>query len=391
LKNPISKRFGNTGWSRIKLKTMKVFFSLGDISAENILYHLLPHLPKDWEIYAITGKKTERLLKSVGKIEDITATGVFEVLPKLGRILKTKKRVKDFIKREKPDLVVLMDAPGFNLPLAKEAKKLGAKKVVYFVLPQVWAWKENRKYILAEYCDALLSILPFEEQIFRPIAKGNFFYVGHPSVEILEKNLKGKKHFRNPKGDYFVIFPGSRKNEIKKHLKVLKETLPIAVKEFSLPAVLLTFREFKELLKPLRLLAKTVYLDSEPQRGYEILANARFGWIKSGTTAFETALLGTPHLMYYRVNPLTYLIAKKLVKVPYLHLANLVLDEEVVPELVQNRFTPKRLLKETYRLLEKEEYQKTRFEELKELLKPPEGSVFENVARILEEVGKGKL
>jgi lipid A disaccharide synthetase len=149
--------------------------------------------------------------------------------------------------------------------------------------------------------------------------------------------------------------------------------------------------EFKELLKPLRLLAKTVYLDSEPQRGYEILANARFGWIKSGTTAFETALLGTPHLMYYRVNLLTYLIAKKLVKIPYLHLANLVLDEEVVPELVQIRFTPKRLLKETYLLLEKEEYQKTRFEELKELLKPPEGSVFENVARILEEVGKGKL
>jgi lipid-A-disaccharide synthase len=370
---------------------MKVLFSLGDLSAENILYHLLPHLPRDWDIYALTGKKTEKLLKSVGRIEDINSTGIFEVIPKLGRILKTKKRVKEFIKREKPDLVVLIDAPGFNLPLAKEAKKLGAKRVVYFVLPQVWAWKESRKYTLAEYCDALISILPFEEEFFKDLAKEKFFYVGHPSVEILEKNLKGENSFRNPKGDFFVVFPGSRKNEIKRHLKVLKKALPIAVKEFSLPSVILTYKEFKELLKPLRLVAKTIYLDNEPQRGYEILANARFAWIKSGTTAFETALLETPHLIYYRLNSLTYLIAKKLVKVPYIHLANLVLNEEVVPELVQNKFTPDGLLKTTYKLLESEEYQKTRFEELKEILKPPEGSVFENVAKILEEVVKGKL
>ncbi len=370
---------------------MKVFFSLGDLSAENILYHLLPYLPKDWEIYTLTGKKTEKILKSVGRIEDITATGIFEVIPKLGRILRTKKRVEEFIEREKPDLVVLMDAPGFNLPLLKKVKKLGARRVVYFVLPQIWAWKEKRKYVLAEYCDALISILPFEERFFKNLKGARFFYVGHPSVEILEKSLQGYEGKKPFKEKYFVIFPGSRRNEIKKHLRVLERTVPVAVKEFGLTPVVLTFKGFKEILRPLRRFAKTVYLDTEPSKGYWIIKNARFGWIKSGTTAFETALLETPHLTFYRLNPLTYLIAKRLVKVSHIHLANLVLGEEVIPELVQNSFTPERLIRETYRTLEREDYQKTRFEELKGILRPAKGSVLENVANLLEEIGKGKL
>jgi len=357
----------------------KVVFSLGDPSAEKILNSILPLLEsKDWEFYGITGNLLEKKITSLGRIEDISATGVFEILPKIPRIFKVRGNLLRFLEREKPQILVAMDSPGFNLPLIKEAKKLGVKRVVYFILPQVWAWKESRKYHLAQYADVLISILPFEREYFKEFPHVEFHFVGHPSVELLDKIPT-----ETPKGCYFVIFPGSRKNEIKKHAKVLYQATSIAVKELGLKAVLLTFKNFKGLLKPLRKLSKVVYLDENPQKGLFLIKHAKFGWIKSGTTALETALLETPHLIFYKTNPLTHFLAKRLVKVPHLHLANIVLGERVVPELLQGELTPKNLLKTTYHILEIGDYQRDQFRILKKLLNPKGGSVLKRIAEII--------
>ncbi len=358
----------------------KVVFSLGDPSAEKVLNALLPLLEnKDWEFYGITGNLLKEKVTPLGKIEDISATGVFEVLPKLPRIFKVRRNILRFLEREKPQILVAIDSPGFNLPLIKEAKKLGVKRVIYFILPQVWAWKESRKYHLTQYADVLISILPFEREYFKEFPHIEFHFVGHPSVEL----LGDLTNTENSGGDYFVIFPGSRRNEIKRHLKVLTKAVPLAVKEFGYKPVLLTFKNFKGLLKPLRKLAKVVYLDENPQKGLLLIKRAKFGWIKSGTTALETALLETPHLIFYKTNPLTYFLAKRLVKVSHLHLANLVLGETVVPELLQGDFTPKNLIKTTYHLLENGDYQRDQFRVLKKLLNPDGGSVLKRTAEII--------
>ena len=360
----------------------KVVFSLGDPSAEKILNALLPLLEnKDWEFYGITGNLLKEKVTPLGKIEDISATGVFEVLPKLPRIFKVRRNILRFLEREKPQILVAIDSPGFNLHLIREAKKLGVKRVIYFILPQVWAWKEDRKYHLAKYADILISILPFEREYFKEFPRVEFHFVGHPSVEFLE-NLGGLKDKPNG-GDYFVIFPGSRRNEIKKHTKVLTQAVAIAVKEFGYKPVLLTFKNFKGLLKPLREFAKVVYLDENPQKGLLLIKHAKFGWIKSGTTALETALLETPHLIFYKTNPLTYYLAKRLVKVSHIHLANIVLEETVVPELLQGEFTPKNLIKTTYHLLENSDYQRDQFRVLKKLLNPEGGSILKRTAEII--------
>jgi len=351
-----------------------LFASVGDLSGERAFLPVAQILhQKGVEIYGLTGYLTGEVVKSVGLIEDINATGLFEVIPKLPTIFRTKRKVENFLRNYKPDLLLAVDAPGFNLTLVKKAKALGVKKVAYFILPQVWAWKEERKRILEEHCDLLLSVVPFEKKIYKP--KGELFYVGHPSLERLEPFLNSPPKGAEKMGlreDYFVVFPGSRKNEIKKHLKVLEKAIPKAVKEFGIPAVVLTFKSFKPYLRNFKRFARLVYLDENPSLGYELIRGAKFGWIKSGTTAFESAILNLPHLTFYRLGKLTYLIAKRLVKVPYIHLANLILEDRVVPELVQEELTVSKLLDETYRILGNSDYQKERFNHLRELLRPSE-------------------
>jgi len=370
----------------------KLFFSVGDFSSVKILKGILERNEfPNWEVYSLHHTLLEGYTKPIkANVEDITATGLFEILPKLPRILKAKRTVEEFIKKEKPEVVVLMDAPGFNLRILKNLKAWGVKKVIYLILPQFWAWKEGRKKTLEEHCDILISVVPFERDYFKN-SKVEFYYAGHPSLELT--NVKVSKsevlrRFNLPK-DYFVVFPGSRRNEIREHLEVLKEALPLAVKEFApLTPVVLTFKEFIPMLRPLERFAQFVELNQNPEEGYGIIKYARFGWIKSGTTAFETALLETPHLVFYKVNPITYFIAKRLVKVKYLHLANLILGEEAVPELVQGNFNARSLINTTYRLLENEEVYRDHFRILKVLLteKGNKRSFFSEVGKVLNKV-----
>jgi lipid-A-disaccharide synthase len=362
--------------------TRKILLSFGDRSAAKILKDILPLLiSQGVEIFGISSPEVKPFVKPLGFMEDISATGLVEVLPKIPKVLKTERKLLEFARRERPSLAFLVDAPGFNLRLLPKLRAAGVKKIVYFILPQFWAWKEGRKKTLETHCDVLISILPFEGKFFKnsPV---EFHYVGHPSVEF----LKRFETLSPPKGRYFVLFPGSRKNELKRHLPVLKKALPAAGRLFCAKPVVLTFECFSDEVARAFPGADILLLDDNPEAGYPYLKGALFGWIKSGTTAFETALLETPHLIFYRVSWPTYLVAKLLVKTPYLHLANIVLGERAIPELLQLSFSADNLLRETERLLTRREEIRGKLRELKKLLTPPvdaDRPFAERVARII--------
>ncbi len=365
----------------------KVFFSLGDYSAAKILRAVLKKMNlENFKLYGITNHLLEDLIEPVERVENISATGLVEIIPKLPKIIAARRRVEKFLKEKEIDVLVALDAPGFNLGLIKKAKKLGVKKVIYFILPQIWAWKERRKYTLAKYCDVLISIIPIERKYFKEFTNIRFYYEGNPLVDLVKPPLppeEARKKFRLPQ-DYFVIFPGSRENEVKKHREVLLEAIPTVKRELEFQPVVLGFKHLRRELRPFLKEAKVVYLDRYPEMGYSIILGAHFGWIKSGTTAFETALLGVPHLIFYRVNPLTYWIGKRLAKVKYLHLANILLGREIFPELIQDKFTPEALIAETYRLVETKDNLTHPLETLRRMLNPHGGSVVERIALLLQ-------
>jgi lipid-A-disaccharide synthase len=372
------------------MKRIKVFFSLGDISAAKILNEILKRLelPPFISLYGITDEKLSEKIHSIGSIEDINITGLLEIISKLGKIWDLRKKVMELLKDI--DVLILLDAPGFNLPLLKKAKTLGVKKTIYFILPQVWAWGEKRKEIIGKYCDVAISIIPFEEDIYKEYYPNlRFYYFGHPLIDILEKETAniGREdviHKLNLKKRYFVVFPGSRKNEIKAHLKTLVKAGEIIAKKHNLEMVLITFKKFEKAIRSIYK-GKIFYVEDKTLSSFAVIKYAQFGWIKSGTTALATALLHVPHLIFYKVNPITYLIARRLVKVKYLHLVNITLDKAIVPELIQHEFNVQNLIRITEKeLLLNSQFQKKYFEQAYEIFSPYQESVLSLLAKTLQ-------
>lgn len=269
--------------------------------------------------------------------------------------LRTISRNIDFCKKDitsyKPDVIVLIDYPGFNMIIAKWAKKLGIK-VVYYISPQVWAWKENRVKKLKRDVDKMLVILPFEVDFYK---KWNFpvTYVGHPLVEVVSKE-KNEVPIK-PLSDKPIIalLPGSRAQEIKVKLPIMLQMVKhfpqyvFAVAQASAQPDSL----YKELIGDMPVLLVK-------DQTYNLLKQASAGLITSGTATLETALFGLPQVVCYKGNPVSFWLATKLVDVKYISLVNLIMDKEVVKELIQHDLTEEKLKAALDRLLNDEAYKK---------------------------------
>lgn len=273
---------------------------------------------------------------------DLAFMGFLEVALNLKTILNNIKFCKADIKNNIPDVLILVDYPGFNLRIAKFAKELGIK-VVYYISPQLWAWKEGRVEIIKKYVDEMMVILPFEEDFYKKHHVKSHF-VGHPLLDAIstlqnidieffkrENNLNEK--------EIIALLPGSRKQEVEKMLEIMLSVRPY-------------FKDYQFVIAGAPSLEKDFYqkyVDENvhfvSNRTYDLLRCSKAALVTSGTATLETALLNVPEVVCYRGSKISYAIAKRLVKhIKYISLVNLIMDKEVVKELIQSELNTENLV-----------------------------------------------
>jgi lipid-A-disaccharide synthase len=347
---------------------MKVFLSLGDLSAANYIYAVFREGFEDMELVGITDPRLESAgVKSVASVGDISAVGLVEALSRIPKAMSLLRRIERVL--GDCDALIACDAPAFNLRLIKRARKRGVRRVIYFISPQVWAWKPERAETIRRFCDHLIVVLPFEVEIYRPLEGKDFkvHYVGHPLVDLVSPGLSlGEFRLRTGiEGDFLNLMPGSRWTEIRKHLPLLRETLDL----LNLPSAVPTFPEFEDTVKEALPGSRVLTEEEIPGPAYTCMFYSRCSLIASGTASLEASLAGSPHIVFYRVNPLTLWVGRRLVRVPFISLPNLLTGREVVPEILNP--SPEDLARRTLDLWEREDLRRSQreaFQEIREKL-----------------------
>ena len=353
-----------------------VFISAGEASGEqygallaNELIHKLGH---DVELFGMGGPKMEAAgVECVVRSEDVAVMGLTEVLSHLPGIWREFQKLKQALRQRRPAVAVLIDFPGFHFRLARELHKLGIP-VIYFVGPQLWAWKAHRIKLVRKYVRQMLVIFPFEEPYYR--ARGvDAEFVGHPLADLPQPSISREQfaaeNHLDPARTWIGLLPGSRMKEIQANLpEMLKAAILISQNDqtsqtnpepqFLIPlAPTLTPTQraaVHRLVKDhgsnltIRLIGDPGAEGPEgnkelaslaPGAARSALLHARASVVASGTATVEAALIGNPFVVVYRVSPLTYAIARRMVKVPHVAMANLIAGKRVVPELIQHDFT----------------------------------------------------
>jgi lipid-A-disaccharide synthase len=296
----------------------------------------------------------------VKHIRDLAFMGFVEVLFNLVTILKNLTFCKKDILAWKPDVVILVDYPGFNLRIADFLHKKGIK-VVYYISPQVWAWKQGRVKKIKKVVDKMLVILPFEKDFYSRFGM-DVDFVGHPLLDALnQEKHQTRENFIQKNGledkPVIALLPGSRKQEVDKMLSVMLQTVR-------------AFRNYQVIVCGVDTLGRPFYRDILEKNGFseesfvkvlfgqthEVLYHARAAAVTSGTATLETALIGTPEVVCYKGGKISYEIAKRVIKVKYISLVNLIMDKPVVKELIQDEFEEEHLKAELDRLVSDEPY-----------------------------------
>jgi lipid-A-disaccharide synthase len=289
------------------------------------------------EFFGVGGERMRAVgCDTVVDAKDLSVVGITEILSHLPKIYGLYRRLIKEADRRRPDLAVVIDSPAFNWRVARQMKKRGIP-VVYYVVPQFWAWRQGRVRLLREYIDKALVIFPFEEKFYRDRGVDATF-VGHPLADLPQPTIERSDYaaqFRlDPAKAWITLMPGSRVKEVRMNLPTIVEAAAQlgAGYEFLLPLAPMLDRGFMEsLIGQGRI---TLVPESLPA-----LRHSRAGIIASGTATVEAAMMQTPFVMVYRVSPLTYMLGKPRVKVPYFAMVNLIAGEKIVPELVQDDFT----------------------------------------------------
>jgi len=338
----------------------------GDLHGSNLIKEL-KKIDADATIRCWGGDKMREAGGDLVKhYRELAFMGFAEVVMNLRTIFKNLKFCKEDILQFKPDALILIDYPGFNLRIAKWAKQQGLK-VIYYISPQVWAWKENRVKMMKQCVNKMLVILPFEKDYYKNKWNWGVEYVGHPLVEEIERHkAQGTRHKFSDR-PIVALLPGSRKQEIQKKLPVMLE-------------VSKSFPDHQFIIAQAPSVDNAFYntfthaysnVSAVKDQTYDLLLQAKAALVTSGTATLETALFGVPEVVCYKGSFLSYQIGKRLVNVKYISLVNLIMDKLVVKELIQNDLTVENLKKELTALLTDEnriEALKTDYAALKNLL-----------------------
>ena len=291
---------------------------------------------------------------------DLAFMGFVEVIKHLPTILNNISFCKKDILEYKPDVLVLIDYPGFNMRIAEWAKQQGIK-IAYYISPQVWAWKENRVKKIKRDVDKMLVILPFETDFYKKW-KYEVTYVGHPLVEVIEHEIKNKPVTRISTRPTIALLPGSRQQEIAVKLPVM---LQMVDKFPDYQFVVAQTSAIDNSVYAALIGSKNVMLAKD--QTYNLLKQSVAALVTSGTATLETALFGIPEVVCYKGNAASFWLAKKLVKVKYISLVNLIMDKLVITELIQDELNDQNLERELNKLLHDEQYKAQLKQDYKEL------------------------
>lgn len=338
----------------------------GDLHGSNLIKELQKEDPnadiRCWggDLMSATGATLVKHYK------DLAFMGFVEVIKNLPTILRNIKFCKEDIAAYQPDVLVLIDYPGFNLRIAEWAHKQGYK-VVYYISPQVWAWKENRVKQMKQCIDLMLCILPFEKDYYKTKWNWEVEYVGHPLVEVVErkKELTGGEEkltvdsiqFTEKNTDtlttlstvnsqlstnIIALLPGSRKQEIAKKLPIMLSVASHFPKYTFVVAKAPGLED--DFYTPF--LSTATNVTSVRNQTYDLLMKAHAALVTSGTATLETALFAVPEVVCYKGNSISYQIAKRLIHIKYISLVNLIMDKPIVKELIQDELTTENLVRE---------------------------------------------
>ena len=326
----------------------------GDLHGAHLV-KALKTLSPSLQVIGVGGASMEKagaeMVKDVPQLDVMGLIGLSEVKS----ILKRIGRIRRLIKERRWDLIVLIDNPGLNFHFARVAKACGLK-VVYYIAPQVWAWRRGRMRWIQRRVDHVLAILPFEEPLYRE-AGVRCTFVGNPILDEVapayDRSALRRQFGLSSSHTVIGLFPGSRKGELREHMPLLLETVRrLAERHPTMQFLLAQASTVQD-----RLLEELMKDNQVPIRvcrnqASEVMAASDLLVVKSGTSTLQAAVVGTPMVLFYRATSwVTYRLARLLIRVPWIGLANLVAGRGIVPELIHDEATPERLVQETERLL----------------------------------------
>ncbi len=356
-----------------EIKNKKILMIAGESSGDQHGAHLIRSLrlkdPKI-EIYGTGGSQ----MMASGQNQDFDMTehavvGLIEVGKHYAKFRRFFNRLLRLVDEIRPDAVVLIDYPGFNLRFAKAVKsQFPSIPIIQYICPQVWAWKAGRATLMESTLDSVMTIFPFEQEWLKKTApKLQVKWVGHPTRDRI---LPIAEEYREQKR--IALFPGSRADELKKHFPILFNAAHLMsqrIPDLKFVWVAPDEKVFKLGNKILDHLSRSA-IHLECYIGYSLthLSRCKLAMVASGTASLECAFAGVPPIVVYKVNPFTFAVGKRLVKVKYLSMVNVLANAPVVPEILQDELTAPRLAQETHRLLVDQERYQTIREKMKKIV-----------------------
>jgi len=352
----------------------------GDLHGSHLVKELLSLDPR-LQFYGVGGEKMKNEgVELIADSKEMAVVGITEVLLKLKSICQIYRKLKNSLAAHSPSLVILIDYPDFNLRFAREAKKKNIP-IVYYISPQVWAWRKGRIKKIGRLIKKMIVIFSFEKKIYEE-AKIDVDFVGHPLLDSIRPRFSREEAFQKfslTSGVTTIgLLPGSRINEVRRLLPPMIEAVPLISKQinpvqFIVPvAPGLDVGDVQNLLGSKRENIRVV-----ENNIYDVMRISDVVIVASGTATIEAAIMGAPMIVVYRVSPLTYLLGKMLIKVKNIGMVNIIAGKTVVPELIQKDVTPKKITSAVVRMLEnpsKQEEIKKELSSLKETIGKPGAS-----------------
>ncbi|MFN0158737.1 MAG: lipid-A-disaccharide synthase [Bacteroidota bacterium] len=329
----------------------------GDLHGSGVVRELKSRLPA-LDVFGVGGEKMkDEGMELIYHISRLSFMGLLEVVKHLPLIKEVERRLDGLLETRRPDVLVLIDYPGFNLRFAKRAKARGIK-VLYYISPQVWAWHKSRVKKIKTLVDRMKVVFPFEVDFYRKEGI-NVEFVGHPLVESIGSMVTRAEFIRthglDGNGKILALLPGSRKQEIEMIFPAMVEAGMRLQRGRNINVVVgvapnLDVSSLKAMVSP------DAHFTFVRNATYDLMKNADAAIVTSGTATLETGWFGTPMAVVYKTSPVTYFIGRMLVDVKNIGLVNIVAGEEVVPEFIQHRLTPAKLVEAVSRMLDDTTY-----------------------------------